>query len=98
MKLHALGRTANYMDISKNRSIINAFILSQSSYCPLIWMFHSRTLNHKINKIHELALRIVYNNHQCTFEELLERDNSFTVHERNLQNLDIEMFNGMFNE
>ena len=86
------------MDISKNRSIINAFILSQSSYCPLIWMFHSRTLNHKINKIHELALRIVYNNHQCTFEELLERDNSFTVHERNLQNLDIEMFNGMFNE
>ena len=80
------------MDISKNRSVINAFILSQSSYCPLIWMFRSRKLNHKINKIHELALRIVHNDHQCTFEELLERDNSFTIHERNLQNLDIEMF------
>ena len=80
------------MDISKNRSIINAFILSQSSYCPLIWMFRSRKLNHKINKIHEFALRIVHNDHQWTFEELLERDNSFTIHERNLQNLDIEMF------
>ena len=39
-KLHALARIANYMDISKKRSIVNAFILSQFSYCPLIWMFH----------------------------------------------------------
>ena len=80
------------MDISKKRSIMNAFILSQFSYCPLIWMFHSRKLNHRINKIHERALRIVYNDHQCTFEELLERDNSFAIHERNLQKLAIEMF------
>ena len=55
-------------------------------------MFHSRKLNHRINKIHERALRIVYNDHQCTFEELLERDNSFTIHERNIQKLAIEMF------
>ena len=91
-KLHALARIANYMDIIKNHSIMNAFILSQFSYCPLVWMFHSRKLNHRINKIHERALRIVYNDHQCTFEELLERDNSFTIHERNLQKLAIEMF------
>ena len=71
---------------------MNAFIPSQFSYCPLIWMFHSRTLNHRINKIHERALRILYNDHQCTFEELLERDSSFTIHERNLQRLAIEMF------
>ena len=55
-------------------------------------MFHSRKLNHRINKIHERALRIVYNDHQCTFEELLERDNTFTIHERILQKLTIEMF------
>ena len=51
-KLHALPRIANYMNISKKRSIMNAFILVQSSYYPLIWMFHSRKLNHRINKIH----------------------------------------------
>ena len=55
-------------------------------------MFHSRKLDHRINKIHERALKIVYNDHQCTFEELLERDNSFAIHERNLQKLAIEMF------
>ena len=76
-KVHALARIANYMDISKKRGIMKAFILSQFSYCPLVWMFHSRSLNHRINKINERALRIVYNDHQCTFEELLERDNSF---------------------
>ena len=55
-------------------------------------MFHSRKLNHRINKIHEHALRVAYNDHQCTFEELLERDNSFMIHEKNLQRLGTEMF------
>ena len=71
---------------------MNAFILSQFSYCPMIWIFHSRKLNRTINKIHECALRIVYNDHQCTSEELLETDNSFTIHEKKLQKLAIEMF------
>ena len=71
-KLHALARIANYMDISKKRSIMNAFILSQFSYCPLIWMFHSRKLNHRINKIYERALRIVKNDHQCTLKNILK--------------------------
>ena len=83
-KLHALTRIANYMDISKKRSIMNRFIVSQFPYCLLIWIFHSRKLSHGLNKIHESALRIVYNDHQCTLEELLESDNSFTIHEKKL--------------
>ena len=30
------------------------------NYCPLIWMFHTRTINNKINPLHERALRILY--------------------------------------
>ena len=37
-------------------------------------MFQCRNLNCRINKTHERALRIVYNDHHCTFEEVLERD------------------------
>ena len=33
------------MDISKMRSIINAFILSQFSYCPLIWIWTVGTIS-----------------------------------------------------
>ena len=59
-KYHALARVFNYMDAKKRRVLMNAFITSQFSYCPLVWMFHSRTLNNRINKIYEKALRLVF--------------------------------------
>ena len=55
-------------------------------------MFHSRTAHNKINKLHERALRVVYRDRSSTFEELLEKDGSFSIHERNLQKLAIEMY------
>ena len=71
---------------------MNAFFNSQFSYCPLIWMFHSRLINNKINRLHERCLRIVYSDNQSTFEELLEKDNTVSVHQRNLQFLAIELY------
>ena len=91
-KLHALARIAKYMDSQKLRIIMKAFIESQFNYCPLIWMFHSRVLNNKLNRLHERALRIVYKNSHLTFEELLLQDKSFSIHHRNLQRLATEMF------
>ena len=55
------------------------------NYCPLIWMGHSKTLNNKINRVQDRALRIVYDNYNSNVKGLLERDHSFTVHERNMQ-------------
>ena len=73
-KLHALTRVFKYMNISQRKSIANAFIMSQFSYCSLIWMFHSRNMEHRINRIHERTLRLIYpNKHQLTFKELLEK-------------------------
>ena len=53
--------------------------VSQFNYCPLIWMFHNRALNNRINKIHEQALRLVYQNKNLSFSELLELDNPVTI-------------------
>ena len=91
-KLHALARVSHYMNFEKKRTIMNAFIISQLGYCPLAWMFHSRKLNCRINRIHERALRIVYDDENKTFEELLRMDNSFKIHIRNIQSLSIELF------
>ena len=55
-------------------------------------MFHSRRLNNKINSIHERALRITYQDNTSTFQELLNKDNSVSIHHRNLQVLATEMF------
>ena len=43
-------------------------------------------------KLHERALRVVYKNRDLTFQQLLEKDNSFKIHERNLQKLATEMY------
>ena len=60
------------MSMQKRRIIMKSFVTSQFGYCPLIWMFHSRRLNNKINSIHERARRITYQNHISTFQELLK--------------------------
>ena len=80
------------MTLNKRRILMKSFIISQFSYCPLIWMMHNRGLNNKINHIHERALRIVYNDYSSTFEDLLNKDKSVTIHQRNLQQLAIEIF------
>ena len=91
-KINALWRIANYMPLEKRRIVKKTFIESQFNYCPLIWMFHSRTINNKINRLHERALRIVYYDFKSSFEGLLMKGNSFSIHERNNQSLAIEIY------
>ena len=71
---------------------MKAFIESQFSYCPLVWMFHSRKLNNRINRLHERGLRMVYKDYKLSFDELLRKDNSVSIHHRNLQKLAIETY------
>ena len=80
------------MSFKQRKKIMESFILSHFGYCPLVWMLHSRKLNHRINRIHERALRIVYKDHKSSFKELLTEDESFTIHERNVQTLAIELY------
>ena len=56
-------------------------------------MFHGRQINDKINKLHERALTIVYNDTVTSFEELLVKDKTFTIHHQNIQSLAIEKYN-----
>ena len=55
-------------------------------------MFHDRGMMHKINRLHERALRIVHSNSTLNFSELLAEDQSVTVHAKNLRTLAIELY------
>ena len=55
-------------------------------------MLHSRTINNRINKIHERAVRLTYKGKKSSFKQLLEKDHSVTVHNKNLQVLVTEIF------
>ena len=91
-KLNALVRLAPFMNVDKKRMIMKAFIESQFGYCPLVWMFHSRSLNNKINRKHERALIITYNDKSSSFQNMLEKDNSVTIHHRNIKILVTETY------
>ena len=78
--------------MQKRKIIMKSFVTSQLGCCLLIWILHSRRLNNKINSVHERALRITYQDCISTFQELLEKDNSVSIHHRNLQALVTEMF------
>ena len=58
-------------------------------------MCHSRSLNTKINRIHERALRIVYNDNSSSFEALLEKSGSVKIHHSNLQQLAVEIYKAL---
>ena len=91
-KLYVLAQIAPFIALKQRRNIVKAFVESQFGYCPLIWMFHRRGLNNKIKRIHERALRITYKDKTSTLQELLERDNSVSIHHRNVQKLAIEIY------
>ena len=84
-KLHALEKIVNHMDLLKRKVLMKTCFTSQFSYCPLIWMLHSRTLNNTNNNIHERALRLTYKDNQPSLKDLLEKDRSVTGHHKNLQ-------------
>ena len=90
-KQNALAKISDYMNLLKCRITMKSFMISQFDYCPLIWMFHSKTLNNNINSIHERALRIS-NDRKSSFEELLRKDNTLSIHHRNVQVLATEIF------
>ena len=60
-------------------------------------MAHNRYVSNKINYIHERALRVVYNDSNSNFEELLIKSKSVTIHHRNVQQLAIETLIKYFN-
>ena len=69
LKLHALARISKYMSLRQRCTITKSFINSQFGYCPIVWAFHSRTLNSRINNIHERSLRLVSDDYTSTFED-----------------------------
>ena len=55
-------------------------------------MLYGRKNNNKIKHLHERCLRLTYSDKEYSYENLLEKDNSVSIHHKNIQSLATEMF------
>ena len=61
-------------------------------FCPLNEKERPEGLNHRINSIHEKALRVTYQDYKSKFPELLQKNNTVTIRQHNLQVFATEIF------
>ena len=94
-KLSALSQLARYLSMKQKKLLYMSFIEAQFKYCPLTWMFCSRSCNNKINKLQERALRLVYDDYELSFDVLLNKNKSFSIHHQNIQKLMIEEYKSL---
>ena len=73
------ARQLNALDPKSKNVIYNSFIRSNFGYCPLVWHFCGKTNNNKLEKIQERSLRILHDNYELSYEELLNKNGSNTL-------------------
>jgi len=87
-KLHALVRLSIKLQL-----LMDEFITSQFSYCPLVWIFHDRRANAKLNKVFERALRFTCNDSgNNSLSKYCNINKSLTIYQRSLQLFIIQTF------
>ena len=90
--LGVLARATPYMIVEKKKIMMKSFFNAQFNYSPLLWMLYSCRNNNIIRNLHERCLRLIYNDKNSSYEELLTKDGSVSIHHRNIQALATEFY------
>ena len=96
-KTNAFSRLNMYISREQALSICNVVILSNFNYCPLVWLFCNKGANKKIDRALKRALKIHHYVYDSSFQSLLARSKSFTIHVKHLQNLMTEIYMSLSN-
>ena len=92
MQLNAISHLQRFMGKEQREALINSFIVSNLSYCPLVWHFCSCKSSQKIEKIQLRCLRIIYNDYSSDYQTLLNLSQKPSMEIKRLRNLALEIF------
>ena len=91
-KLMVINRNKSFLTFTQKKMLLSSFVHSHFSYAPLIWMFHNRDIQNKIDNVQKKALKILYNEPEMSFDDLLVKDGGCANHIHNIHLLMIEMY------
>ena len=91
-QLNALKRLNSYIGMKAKATLVKSFVFSNFNYCPLVWHFSSEKSVQKVEKIHERALRFLYNDTSSSYEQLLSKAGKCTMRISRLRTLCVEIF------
>ena len=74
------------------RTLASSFVNSQFNCCAIVWMFCSRKSQFRLENIHKGTLRVVYNEYEKNYKDLLADHDEISIHQKHLQFLATEVF------
>ena len=90
-QLNVLQRLSKFLSVKTRLIILKSFIRSNYNYCPIVWHFCS-SLNSEIEILQFRGLRIVFNDYEASYDNLLSRVNMTTLHLNRMKNIAIETY------
>ena len=91
-QLNFLSRQQKYLNRDAMKIVIESFILANFNYCPLVWHFCPSESIKKLERIQERAFRLLLNDYESDYDQLLTKVNKPTLEIRRLMFLATEIF------
>ena len=91
-QLNALKRLKGHMEFKAKEILVQSFVFSNFNYCPLLWHFSSEKSMKKIEKIHERALRFLYNDSTSSYDDSFSKAGKCSMKISRLRTLCIEIY------
>ena len=91
-QLRAISRISKYLDEACKLNLFHAFIMSNLNYCSTVWHFCNSGDSMKLEKIQKRALRIIYNDYESNYNDLLEKVGRPLLYVARLRSLALETY------
>jgi hypothetical protein len=91
-QINALKRLARFLDFEGRLAIYRSFIISNFNYCPTVWHFCGEAATGKLERLNERALRFVYDDKNSTYQQLLVKLGTPSLHLGRLRLLATEVY------
>ena len=90
-KLWALQRIRKFLTVMQAKALASSFVNNQFNYCAIVWMFCSRKSKLRLGNTHKRTLRVVYNEYEKNYKDLLVDYDEVSIHQKHLKFLATEV-------